>query len=228
MQINITLRYCLAFMAFVFVFGQLHEMAHLTAAWFACGYPGNQVDFNLWTLCGNCQANPNSYLATIFGPVFSYVMIWVGCLMLCYSNKKYWNLAFVLIFGNLPFARIFTSALGGGDETTVLKTLLNGQPLWLIKLSGLLLVSALAFPPLYMGYKRLLNKKRWLLMLAFCIGPMVIMMLYEFMLLGKVLKAGFLTGKHFLGIADFVYLHTLLMALVVVFFIKTLFYAPSK
>jgi hypothetical protein len=182
----------------------------------------------LWTLCGNCQINPNGYIATIFGPVFSYAMMWAGYFILRLSNKKYWNLAFVLILGNLPFARIFTAGMGGGDETTVLKTLLNGQPLLLIKLLGFIVVFALAFMPIYAVYKRLANKNRIWILIAFCVGPMLIMMPYEFILLGKVLKAGFMAAQHFLGIADFIYLHTLLMGCVIVIFRKSMFYAYAK
>jgi hypothetical protein len=53
-------------------------------------------------------------------------------------------------------------------------------------------------------------------------------MLYEFMLLGKVLKAGFLAQPHFLGVADFIYLHTALMAVIVLIFSKTLFHGYTK
>ena len=51
---------------------------------------------------------------------------------------------------------------------------------------------------------------------------------YEFMLLGKVLKAGFMVRAHFLGIADLIWLHTALMAAVVWLFRKTLFRADTK
>lgn len=223
MQINITFRYCLAFMAFVFVFGQLHELAHLTAAYVICGYPGSQADFNLWTLCGDCQANPNGYIATIFGPVFSYVMMWAGYFILRSSHKKYWGIAVVLIMGNLPFARIFTVGMGGGDETTVLKILFSTEPVFLIKIIGFLLVSSLAFPPVFMVYKRLQNKRKLLVIIIFCVAPMLIMMPYEFVLLGKLLKSGFMARQHILGVPDFVYLHTLLMAAIVLIFRKTLF-----
>lgn len=228
MLINITFRYCAAFIAFVFLFGQLHEMAHLTAAYMVYGRPGKQIDFNLWTLCTGCEANPYSYVPTIFGPVFSYLCMWTGYFMLRSENRKIWNLAFVLVLGNLAFARIFTAAMGGGDEITVLKELMSDQPLWLIKTLGFLLVFAAAFPPLYLTHKRLDNKKRILLMVGFCLLPLLIMYPYEFILLGKLLKAGFFAKQHFLGIADFIGLHTLLMGAIVVIFRKSLFYAYAK
>lgn len=228
MKINITWRYCLAFMAFVFVFGQLHEMAHLTAAYFVCGQPGIQLDFNLWTLSKDCANSPYAYIPTIFGPVFSYLCMWTGFFMLRSDNKNLWPAAFVLVIGNVAFARILTAGMGGGDETTVLKVLPQGQPIWLIKGLGFALVFSLAFPPLYVVYKRLANRHHVWVLVAFCALPLIIMKVYEFILLGKVLKAGVLTQAHFLGIADFIYLHTALMAVIVLVFRKTLFGASPK
>ncbi|HVW98539.1 MAG TPA: hypothetical protein VHA56_21410 [Mucilaginibacter sp.] len=228
MQIKITFVYIVAFMAFVFVFGQLHELAHLSVARLICGSPGKQTDFNLWTLCDGCEARENAYLATLAGPVFSFAMIWSGYFISRCAGRRYWPTAFVLIMGNLPFARIFTAAIGKGDETTVLKTLLNGEPSWLIKSISFFIVAALSIPPLTMILKCMDNRRKLLTLAAFCIGPLLIMMLYEFILLGKVLKAGFLVGQHFLGVADFIYLHTLLMVLVVLIFRKSLFNAYPK
>ncbi|TFF40823.1 hypothetical protein [Mucilaginibacter psychrotolerans] len=228
MKIPFTWQYCLAFMAFVFVFGQLHETAHLTAAYFVCGQPGIQRDFNLWTLSVGCENSTYAYVPTIFGPVFSYVCMWIGFFMLRTDNKRLWPAAFLLVVGNVAFARVLTAALGGGDETTVLKALLAVQPIWFIKALGFVLVFSLAFPPLYMVYKRLANKHRVGVLAAFCVLPLIIMMLYEFILLGKVIEAGVLPQAHFLGIADFIYVHTALMAVVVFIFRKTLFGASSK
>jgi hypothetical protein len=228
MEIKYTWRYCLAFMAFVFVFGQLHEMAHLAAAYFVCGCPGNQVDFNLWKVCASCQDNPNIYISGIAGPAFSYLMMWIGYFILRSSSAKHYNLAFVLILGNLAFARIFTAGMGGGDEKMVLRALITSPPLLAIKAINFVMVLALAFPPLYMVYKRLVNKNRFWVVACFCFIPLCIMYPYEFMLLGKVMQAGFLAHTGFLGVADFVYLHTAIMAVVVILFRKTLFKASSK
>ena len=228
MKIIFTWRYCLAFMAFVFVFGQLHELAHLTAAYLICGQPGIQLDFNLWTLSKDCEGSRYVYVPTIFGPVFSYLCMWGGFFMLRCNNKRLWPAAVILVIANVAFARILTAGMGGGDETTVLKVLLQGQPMWLIKTIGFALVFSLAFPPLYMVYKRLNNKYRFWVLVAFCVPPLIIMKLYEFMLLGKVLQAGVFTHAHFLGVADLIYLHTTLMAIVVLIFRKTLFGASAK
>ena len=148
--------------------------------------------------------------------------------MLRSDNERYWPAAFALIIGNVAFARILTAGMGGGDETTVLKVLLAGQSLWFIRVLGFLLVFLLAFPPLVMVYKRIANNARFWVVVSFCVLPLIIMKLYEFMLLGKVLQAGVLTQTNFLGVADFIYLHTALMAFVVLIFRKTLFAPSSK
>lgn len=228
MKPKLSWQYCLAFMAFTFVFGQLHEIAHLTAAYFVCGHPGQQIDFNLWRPSRRCESSQYAYIPTIFGPLFSYMCMWMGFFLLRSNNSKRWPAAFVLVLGNVAFARMLTAGMGGGDETTVLKALLAGQPVRLIKAIGFVLVVSLAFPPLYMVYKRLSARHRLWILAGFCFVPLVIMMLYEFMLLGKILKAGFLAQPHFLGIADFIYLHTALMAIVVILFRKTLFKASAK
>lgn len=228
MKINYQWRYCLAFMAFVFVFGQLHEMAHLAAAYFVCGCPGKQIDFNLWTVCIGCNDNPNIYISGIAGPAFSYLMMWIGYSMLRSSNTKWYNTAFVLIMGNLAFARIFTAGMGGGDEKMILRFFFSEPSLLLIKASNFVMVFVLAFPPIYMVYKRLVNKNKLLVVAGFCVIPLCIMYPYEFVLLGKVMQAGVLAHTGFLGVADFVYLHTAIMAVLVILFRKTLFKAYSK
>lgn len=130
----------------------------------------------------------------------------------------------MLVMGNLPFARIFTVAMGSGDEMVVLKTLLMaGTDLIMVKVIGFFAVFAFSFPPLYMCYKRLINKKRGYIIAGFCVIPLIIMWLYEFKLLGWVLHSGFLAKAHYLGTADFIYVHTLLMAMTVITCHRVLF-----
>lgn len=223
MFIKPTLRYCIAFMAFVLLFGQLHEMAHLATVYLVCGCPGKQADFNLWTICATCQNNSLSFLATVAGPVFSYILMWCGFFMLKSQNKKCWPAGFVLVMGNLAFARVFTAAMGGGDETTVLRHFLSPQlNIYLVKIIGFIIVLLLAGPPIYMVYNRLLNSKVIGFMLTWALGPMIIMFVYEFKFLGKVIQAGVMAQAHGLGIADFIYLHTLVMFLVVLIYRKVL------
>jgi len=54
------------------------------------------------------------------------------------------------------------------------------------------------------------------------------MFVYEFKLLKMLLMKGFLTHAHLLGVPDFIYLHTLLMAIVMLWMRRDLFGAASK
>jgi hypothetical protein len=141
-------------------------------------------------------------------------MMWLGFIFLKTAEKRNWVYGFVLVLGNLPFARIFTAAIGGGDETTFLKVMFTEANLIVLKVIGFAIVFLFAFPPLYIVYYRLRGKRRLLQMAALCILPLFVMMLYEFKLLGRVLQTGFLAKAHFLGVADFIYLHTLVMLMV--------------
>ena len=58
---------------------------------------------------------------------------------------------------------------------------------------------------------------------GFCILPLLIMWAYEFKLLGLVLRSGFFATRHYIGIPDFIWYHTVLMALVVFVCARTLF-----
>ena len=222
MKIDLNWRFCLALLAAIFVFGELHELAHLTVAYLVCGAPGHQTDFNLWTLCESCNTNPHAYVATLAGPVFSYVLMWTGFFLLRSKNSEKWQTGAVLVLSNIPFARIFTAAIGGGDETTVLRTLFVDQNVLLLKIIGFLIVFALAFPPLLMIWRRMTREHRFLRVFAVAALPLPIMMMYEFKLLGRVLQSGFLSEAHFLGVADFVYLHTVIMSVLMLVFCRTL------
>ncbi len=213
MNIPYTLRYCIAIMASIFVLGQLHEMAHLFVVQLVCGCAGRQIDLNLWTTGAQCNNSQYTYLATLAGPVFSYAMIWAGHLIFRKNDARYWPFPFVLVMGNLVFARLFTAAMGGGDEITVIKALLLPHiGLWGCRVLGFAIVASLTLPPILLLYKRITNDHKVWVLLAFCILPMPVMYLYEFKLLGIVLHSGWLSTRRWLGVPDLVYLHTLAMA----------------
>lgn len=78
------------------------------------------------------------------------------------------SLGFCLVFEGMPLARIFTAAMGGGDEVYSLQQIFadgaESPPLWLL---GLAIVLALSVPPLYRGVTILSSHWRWVIGLGF-------------------------------------------------------------
>lgn len=214
MRIRITAVYIIAFLAFSMVFSQLHEMAHISIGRWVCGQWGTQIDFNIWILVPDCfESNPSAVFASLAGPIFTYIMIGFGCLMLRSPQHQLWG--FTMIMGNKPFARLFTVAVGGGDENTALRLLFadNWYP-WAIKVLAFVIVFALTFPVLWWVYKMLTNKYKFWIVLGFSFLPLVFLMLYQFKLLKFILDSGFFAEIHFMGIPDLIHWHTLLMIIV--------------
>ncbi|MBE9667212.1 hypothetical protein [Mucilaginibacter boryungensis] len=92
------------------------------------------------------------------------------------------------------------------------------MPVLFTKVLGFVIVFILSFPPLLLVYKQLKVKHRLGMMAVLCLGPMIIMMLYEFKLLALVINQGFLAQAHVLGVADFIYLHTALMGVIMIIY----------
>src|SRR5689334_11645875 len=100
----------MAFLCLCFVCSELHEQAHIQTG-YGLLHPYGSRDFNTW------QTAPGAgpvWLATLAGPLFSYTLAWVGCLLL--RQRALRPLGVVLVFAALPFAHILTVFAGGGDE----------------------------------------------------------------------------------------------------------------
>jgi len=159
MQIRLNSKFIISFIALIFVMHEAHEIVHTTVGRLICGCWG-QRDFNLWNLCENCiEQHPFALAATFAGPLFTFLMIWIGTLNLK-DNKSLdqKSLGFALIFANMPFARILTASLGGGDEVSALNHILGNHRLaWAI---GLVLILLIVGYPLYKGFISIHNKRR--------------------------------------------------------------------
>ncbi|MEE9363665.1 MAG: hypothetical protein V3U92_13785 [Cellulophaga sp.] len=217
MKIQITAIYILAFLALTFVMHEAHEIVHTSIGRLICGCWGER-DFNTWELGKNCSVqHPFSMIATFAGPIFTYLMIWIGYAMLKSSNSgKLKSLGFSLIFANLPFGRILTASLGGGDEVFGLNKLLYNHPLaWGI---GLFLVLLLTIVPLYKAFLCIENKKRVGLFLLFFVAPLLIDILIVLVFLNTLLAKGILSDYWVLGSPILV---TVWTVLVIIVFIRT-------
>ena len=212
MRIQVTIRYILAFFTLNMIMGELHEQAHINTGFLVCGCYGAR-DFNVWATCDQC-ANPSlAFLSTLAGPVFSCILMWVGAFWFTKSKQVFKQVfGFSLLFANLPFARIFTALMGGGDEKVVIQSLLNDQSnSTLSKILAAIIVLLICLPPILMVLSKLANRNRGWIIAAFAIIPLLYGMLYHHMFLNSLLKKGILAETHFLGTPDIILLHLLLM-----------------
>ena len=206
----------IAFFFLMLLFGELHELVHIFTGYSFCGCWGPR-DFNVWSLCEGCRdEKPWAIIATFAGPIFTFALIWLGRSWLLRADPRKQILGFILIFANLPFARILTACLGGGDEVYGLHVVFgNEHNRDLIHYLGLGIVLAAAVPPLVTAWKAIANPYRWLYFLGFLLLPMLSAMLVIFMGLNGLLQQGVLLESWIWGTPALVTLHTIIVIIVV-------------
>jgi len=217
MQIRITFAYLLAFFALNMIMGELHEQAHIQTGYLICGCYGPR-DFNVWSTCENCARSAWAILATAAGPLFSCSLMWLGAWWISKgSSEKIKLLGFALLFSNLPFARIFTALVGGGDEKVVIKSLLGNSDPWVAKVIASIIVLAACLPPMIIAFKNLKQPRPLLIIIGFAVIPLIYGMLYHHMFLNWLLKKGIGAETFLLGTPQLVLLHFFFMVLVLFF-----------
>ena len=219
MNIKLTFKFIISFIALTFVMHEAHEIVHTTVGRIICGCWG-QRDFNIWKLCENCiEKNSIALLSTFAGPIFTFIMIWIGTLNLKEGNtNSQKSFGFALIFANMPFARILTASLGGGDEVSGLNQLFENHTLaWGI---GLILILLVVSYPLYKGYVTIKNKRRVGFFLLFLLTPIVIDIVVVLGLMNTLLNKGVLATYWILGSPILVSIWTI--------FVVTIFMATRK
>ena len=198
MKLKLTSQYVLTFLALTFVMHEAHEIVHTSIGRLICGCWGVR-DFNVWELCKGCsEKNPVSVLSTFAGPIFTFIMIWVGAILIRQEKTdRQKAIGFSLIFANMPFARILTSSFGGGDEVWGLNILLKNHPLaWTIGLLSILIITII---PLYKAYKLIANKRKIGWFLLFFIAPTFIDLLLILGVMNTLLGKGILSNYWILG-----------------------------
>jgi hypothetical protein len=196
MTIKLNWKFSIAFLSLIFVMHEAHEIVHTTFGRIICGCWGER-DFNVWGLCEDCEEkHPIALLATFLGPLFTFIMIWVGCYFLkSHHTNQQKSLGFALIFANMPFARILTASFGSGDEVWGLNQLLhNYTAAWVIGLS--LTIS---------------NKKRICIFILFLLVPIALDLLFVLGLMNTLLSAGILSTYWILGSPILVTVWTILV-----------------
>lgn len=202
----------IAFFLFGVLMGEAHEISHFLVGKIVCGCWPASRDFNAWSLCDSCKQNGQPwYWATAMGPVFSMGLAWVGMLLLRNRTLSLKSLGFCLIWCNIPEARIATVLMGGGDEMVVVRELTRGTFLandfrWI----SMLIVFAMAFPPMVASFVALKGKWAWLQNLLFMSLPLVVWGLYLHVLGNQLLFSGFLAEPWIMGTPLLITLHTAL------------------
>jgi hypothetical protein len=198
MKLKLTLQFIITFLALTFVMHEAHEIVHTTIGRIICGCWGER-DFNVWGLCEGCsEKHPIAIFSTFAGPIFTFSMIWLGTSLIGNSksnNQK--EFGFSLIFANMPFARILTASMGGGDEVWGLNQLLNNHSLsWTI---GLITIITLTIYPLWKAYQLIENNNKIFWFLGFFLLPTLIDLLLVLGVMNTILEKGVLNKYWILG-----------------------------
>jgi hypothetical protein len=227
MQLKITFKFIVPFLALTFVMHEAHEIVHTVIARIICGCWGPR-DFNVWGACEGCAiSHPFSLFATFAGPIFTFCMIWIGAGYLKDSNTdEQKSFGFALLFANMPFGRILSVAIGGGDEVWGLNQLLQNHGLsWAI---GLLIEFVVLFIPLRNAFKIITNKKKIGIFLLFFLVPIIVDLLVVLGLMNSLLSKGLLDKPGIIGSPVLVNIWTAFVLIIFIITRKNIFFLCSK
>ena len=155
-NLKINWKYSLAFYCIGMLYASLHELIHHVAGFIICGEWGTK-SFNYFETA--CDDDPISYIATYTGPIFTFIMMYVGAYFLNdkFSNYKK-HLGFALIFAQLPMQRMISPFFKMNDEYYATANLLgdNDYVYWLV----IAVIWIICLPVLIKAYKAINNKNR--------------------------------------------------------------------
>ncbi len=220
MKIKITFKFVIAFLALTFVMSELHEIIHTSVGRLICGCWGVR-DFNTWGICESCQNNDLAWLSTLAGPVFTFIMIWIGSTYLKIKNSNHQkSFGIVLLFANLPFARILNPILTCGDEVSLVHQWIDN--LNIASLITLILILLITGFPLFKAYKTIQNKPLGYFLL-FLFAPVLIIILTILVVLNTILSKGILSETGLLGSPFLVNVWSLFVLIVFIIFRKHIY-----
>ena len=182
-------RWWIAFSLLILTIHEAHELAHVLTGRALCGTWAAR-DFNAWWFTTEC----NSILPTVAGPLFSYLMMFLGARMRSGAGVA-------LLFAANPFARIFTAAMGGGDEMVVGKRIAaTADRTPAVHLLVLLFVTAICGTALVLAWRAMRGlPKRTLWFLGMMVWPMVVTGVLLFVIGNRLLRAGVLAEPPIAG-----------------------------
>lgn len=204
MQLKIGWKYVLAFLAFNGVISELHEQAHITTGRFITGCYGER-DFNVWQSCTQ-GADAFPFAAPMAGPLFSYLVMWIGVwLLMRAATPAGRSIGFSLVFAPLPFARVFTAVMGGGDEKIFLMRVFGEAiPPGVLRLLAIAITLAFCAPPVIAAWRAIDNLRRTWYIAGFCVLPLLVIWVYKLKFLNGLLLQGVLTTPVVIGTPAFV------------------------
>lgn len=186
---TLSLQWFVAFSFLLLTVHEAHELAHAITAKLVCNeWPVR--DFNAWRLSSQCS----SWLPTAAGPVFSYLLMAVGSVTALRAKGEYRWLGIAVLFSANPFARIFTVAMGGGDEMIVGQRIADlGSRTPALRVIVFLIVTAVCGSAILVGWRSLSAlKHRGLWFTVLLLWPMILTGLGLFLLGNGLLRAGIL------------------------------------
>jgi len=198
MIIKLTFKFIVPFIALVFIMNEAHELVHTSVGRLICGCWGHR-DFNVWGLCENCiSEHPFALSATFAGPVFTFIMIWIGALYIGEGkSSKQKSFGYAFIFANMPFARIFQALTGSGDEVWGLNQILHNRSL--AQIIGFSAVFLITIFPLYKVYVLIQNKGRVWYFILFFLAPVLLDQIILLGIMNGILAKGLLGEYWILG-----------------------------
>jgi hypothetical protein len=186
---KIGLRWFLAFSFLLLAVHEAHELAHAAAGRLICGeWPVR--DFNAWHFTREC----GSWWPTAAGPLFSYAVMLIGALLARRGG-------IALIFAANPFARIFTAAMGGGDEMVVAQRVagIAERPLSL-RIAVLVFVTIVCGSAIAFAWRAMRDvSRRGVWFTVALLWPMVLTGLALFVVGNRLLRAGVLAAPEVAG-----------------------------
>ncbi|MEQ9467650.1 MAG: hypothetical protein RLN88_09570 [Ekhidna sp.] len=158
LTLKINWKYCVAFYFVIMLHVSIHELVHHFAGFLICGDFGYKTFNYFETACA--AENDWKYLATYMGPMYTYVLMYVGMMWLRRDSSFFKHLGFATIFAQLPFQRMTGPIFGFNDEYFATAKLIGGGLQTQIIVT--IILFAICIPPLLAAYKSIENKNRML------------------------------------------------------------------
>ncbi|WP_025664818.1 hypothetical protein [Aquimarina megaterium] len=155
-KIKITWKYCLAFYSIIMLYASLHELVHHFSGYFICGDWGVKT-FNYFETA--CEQDSKSLIATYIGPIFSFIMMYLGAHFLRNKSSDYKkHLGFAIIFAQLPLQRMISPFFKMNDEFYATAKLFGDSSF--IYWSVIIIIWLICLPPLIKVYRSIENKHK--------------------------------------------------------------------